>query len=200
MSLKQTPRRGAKTGGMERLIEAGQALLAQTGVEAINSNAVAERAGVTPPTFYHYFPNKHALLRALGERMLSAQSAAIRADTGRRVQTAADLRDICRDMLRESLRMSRAFTGGFELLVALRAIPDLRDVRLDHQERMAVLLVDYFVDQGLASDREGLMIRARLALHLGYAAVEMLFETDFANEPEVLDRTAEALAGILDLF
>jgi AcrR family transcriptional regulator len=200
MSLKQMTHRGAKTGGMERLIEAAQMLLAETGVGSINSNAVAERAGVTPPTFYHYFPNKHALLRALGERMLNAQSAAIRSDTGRRVQTAADLRDICRDMLRESLRMSRAFTGGFELLVALRAIPDLRDVRLDHQERVAVLLVDYFAEQGLASDRDALMVRARLALHLGYAAVEMLFETDFANEPEVLDRTAAALAGTLDLF
>lgn len=112
----------------------------------------------------------------------------------------ADLRDICRDMLSESLRMSRAFTGGFELLVALRAIPELRDIRLRHQERMAVLLVDYFAEQGLTEDRDALSIRAGLALHLGYAAVEMLFETGFANEAVVLDRTAEALAGVLDLF
>lgn len=200
MSPKQKARPGAKTRGVERLVEAAQGLLADKGVEGLNSNAVADRAGLTPPTFYHYFPNKHALLRELGERMLSAQSAAIRTDTGRRVQTPADLRDICRDMLSESLRMSRAFTGGFELLVALRAIPELRDVRLRHQERMAVLLVDYFAEQGLAKDREGLMIRAGLALHLGYAAVEMLFETDFANEAEVLDRTAAALAAVLDLF
>jgi AcrR family transcriptional regulator len=200
MSSKQKARSGAKTSGVERLVEAAQALLAETGVEGVNSNAVVVRAGLTPPTFYHYFPNKHALLRELGERMLSAQSAAIRTDTGRRVRTAADLRDICRDMLSESLRMSRAFTGGFELLVALRAIPELRDVRLRHQERMAALLVDYFAEQGLAGDREGLMIRAGLALHLGYAAVEMLFETDFANEAMVLDRTAEALASTLALF
>jgi len=200
MSLKQTTRRSAKANGIERLIEAAKLLLAETGVEGVNSNAVAERAGLTPPTFYHYFPNKHALLRELGQRMLSAQSAAIRIDTGRRVQHAADLRDICRDMLRESLQMSRAFKGGFELLVALRAIPELRDVRLHHQERMATLLVDYFAEQGLAKDRYALMIRARLALHLGYASIEMLFETDFANEAEVLDRTAAALAGTLDLF
>ncbi len=202
MSSKQTERSGAKTRGIERLVEAAQALLAETGVEGVNSNAVVVRAGVTPPTFYHYFPNKHALLRELGERMLSAQSAALRTDTGRRVRTPADLRDICRDMLSESLRMSRAFTGGYELLVALRAIPELRDVRLRHQERMAVLLVDYFMEQGLADhgDRAALLVRAGLALHLGYAAVEMLFETGFANEAEVLDRTAEALAGALDLF
>jgi AcrR family transcriptional regulator len=189
-----------KASGIERLIEAAQSLLAETGVEGVNSNAVAQRAGLTPPTFYHYFPNKHALLRELGQRMLSAQSAAIRTDTGRRVRNAGDLRDICRDMLRESLRMSRAFEGSFELLVALRAIPELRDVRLHHQERMAVLLVDYFAGQGLAKDRDALMIRARLALHLGYAAIEMLFETGFANEAEVLDRTAAALADMLDLF
>lgn len=200
MSPKQKARSGAKTSGVERLVEAAQAILAEAGVEGVNSNAVVVRAGLTPPTFYHYFPNKHALLRELGERMLSAQSAAIRTDTGRRVETAADLRDICRDMLSESLRMSRAFTGGFELLVALRAIPELRDIRLRHQERMAVLLVDYFAEQGLAKDRDALSVRAGLALHLGYAAVEMLFETDFANETVVLDRTAEALAGVLDLF
>ena len=200
MSSKQKARPGAKTSGVERLVEAAQAILAEAGVEGVNSNAVVVRAGLTPPTFYHYFPNKHALLRELGERMLSAQSAAIRTDTGRRVETAADLRDICRDMLSESLRMSRAFTGGFELLVALRALPELRDIRLRHQERMAVLLVDYFAEQGLTEDRDALSIRAGLALHLGYAAVEMLFETGFANEAVVLDRTAEALAGVLDLF
>ncbi len=174
--------------------------MAESGVAAINSNAVAERAGVTPPTFYHYFANKHALLRELGERMLSAQSAAIRRDTGRAVGTAADLHRICLDMLRESARMSRAFVGGFELLVALRAIPELRDVRLRHQEGMATLLVDYFAAQGLAPDTAALAIRARLALHLGYAAVEMLFETDFADEAEVLNRTAAAIVGILGLF
>lgn len=200
MSSKQKARPGAKPSGIERLVTAAQALLAETGVEGVNSNAVAERAGLTPPTFYHYFPNKHALLRELGERMLSAQSTAIRTDTGRRVRTPDDLRAICRDMLSELLRMSRAFTGGFELLVALRAIPELRDVRLRHQERMAVLLVDYFAEQGLASDGETLRVRAGLALHLGYAAVEMLFETDFAGEAEVLDRTATALAAVLDLF
>jgi AcrR family transcriptional regulator len=200
MSSKPKARSAAKPSGVERLVEAAQALLAEKGLEGLNSNAVAERAGLTPPTFYHYFPNKHALLRDLGERMLSAQSTAIRTDTGRRVQTPADLRDICRDMLGASLAMSRAFTGGFELLVALRAIPELRDVRLRHQERMAVLLVGYFAEQGLAPDEAALRGRARLALHLGYAAVEMLFETDFANEAEVLDRTAEALAAVLDLF
>lgn len=200
MALKETSRGGAKAAGVERLVAAAQALLAEGGVAAVNSNAVAERAGVTPPTFYHYFPNKHALLRELGERMLSAQSAAIRSDTGRRIRNAADLRAVCLDMLQASARMSRAFTGGFELLVALRAVPELRDVRLKHQERMAALLVGYFAGQGLAKDEAALMVRARLALHLGYAAVEMLFETGFADEAAILDRTAGALADILGLF
>ena len=108
MSSKQKAER--KPSGIERLVAAAQALLAEAGLEGVNSNAVAERAGLTPPAFYHYFPNKHALLRELGERMLSAQSTAIRTDTGRRVRTPADLRDICRDMLSESLRLQLAGT------------------------------------------------------------------------------------------
>ncbi len=62
-----------KTNARERLIGAAQDILAEEGLAAFTSNAVVDRAGVTPPTFYHYFENKQALLRELGERMMLAQ-------------------------------------------------------------------------------------------------------------------------------
>ena len=66
----------------EALLEAAQNILADQGLEALNSNAIVEKAGVTPPTFYHYFSNKHAVLRELGVRMMDAQNEVLRADTG----------------------------------------------------------------------------------------------------------------------
>ncbi len=47
MGPEQRARRGAKTSGIERLIEAAQALLTDPGLEGVNSSAVAE--GVWTP-------------------------------------------------------------------------------------------------------------------------------------------------------
>ena len=62
-----------KISTKDKLIAAAQDLLADKGLAAFNSNAIVERAGVTPPTFYHYFANKQALLRELGERLMLAK-------------------------------------------------------------------------------------------------------------------------------
>jgi AcrR family transcriptional regulator len=43
--------------------------LAERGYEGVNTNAVAERAGVRPPAVYRYFPNKFALYEALAQKL-----------------------------------------------------------------------------------------------------------------------------------
>ncbi|MCH8490106.1 MAG: TetR/AcrR family transcriptional regulator [Oceanicaulis sp.] len=184
----------------ERLLLAAQDILAESGLEALNSNAIVERAGVTPPSFYHYFRNKHAVLRELGARMMLAQSEALRADTGLRITTQADLHAASLRMLRESFKVTRAFRGGYALLVSLRAIPELRDVRLESHADMSVLVAEYLKGQGLSDDFDELVVRSRLALELAYAAIEMLFETDFANQDAVLSYTADGLVKVYGLF
>jgi len=184
----------------ERLLLAAQDIMAESGLEALNSNAIVERAGVTPPSFYHYFQNKHAVLRELGTRMMLAQSEALRADTGLRITTEADLHAASLRMLRESFKVTRAFRGGYALLVSLRAIPELRDVRLESHADMSVLVAEYLKGQGLSDDFDDLVVRSRLALELAYAAIEMLFETDFANQDAVLSYTADGLVKVYGLF
>lgn len=185
---------------IDRLISAAQGILSESGIEALNSNAIVERAGLTPPTFYHYFPNKHALLRELGILMMQAQSEVIRADTGLSVSDEADLRKFTGHTLREALRMTREFEGGYALLISLRALPELRDVRNDYQEEMADLLVAYFDDQGLCTDAADMKVRAQLSLSMAYAAIEMMFETEFSNEEQIMDLTADAIVRIYDMF
>jgi AcrR family transcriptional regulator len=196
--VSRSPRAKRKT--IEVLLEAAQDILAESGLEALNSNAISERAGVTPPTFYHYFPNKHALLSNLGTQMMLAQSEVLRADTGLQIKTEADLHAACLRSVRQSFKTTREFRGGYALLVLLRALPELRPIRLNSHAEMSVLLANYFIEQGLGSDIEGLTIRARLGLEMSYAAIEMLFETDFANEEIVLERSAAAITRIYDFF
>lgn len=186
--------------GRERLLTAAQHILSTDGLVGLNSNAVVGRAGVTPPTFYHYYKNKHALLRELGERMMAEQGEVLRADTGLQINSADDLYAASLNSVAHSLRATREFTGGYALLVSLRALPELRDVRLKSHQDMAELLADYFIEQGFNLSRDDLIVRARLGIEFGYAAIELLFETDFTNEQQVLERTARSIVAIYDAF
>ena len=62
----------------DRLLVAGLALFAQRGCEGVNSNSIAQAAGLGIGTFYLHFANKYALLRALQSRTLSALQRARR--------------------------------------------------------------------------------------------------------------------------
>lgn len=46
----------------KNIVDTATAIIVERGVRALNTNLVAERAGVNVGTVYHYFPNKSAIL------------------------------------------------------------------------------------------------------------------------------------------
>jgi AcrR family transcriptional regulator len=54
-----------------RLLECALALFSARGYDAVGIQEVVDAAGVTKPTLYHYFQNKHGLLTALLEKNFS---------------------------------------------------------------------------------------------------------------------------------
>jgi AcrR family transcriptional regulator len=66
------PRRAPSQPRSERmvatLLEAAAQVLETKGLEGFNTNAVAERAGVSVGSLYQYFPGKDALTIALMQR------------------------------------------------------------------------------------------------------------------------------------
>ncbi|MFO1080421.1 MAG: TetR/AcrR family transcriptional regulator [Reyranellaceae bacterium] len=64
---------------VESIVEAAARILESGGLAALNTNAVAERAGLSVGSLYQYFPSKDALVAALSRReraMLMAEIVA----------------------------------------------------------------------------------------------------------------------------
>ncbi len=72
-----TQRRAVET--CAAIVEATARILEDKGQDALNTNRIAERAGVSVGTLYQYFPNKHAILVALIRRERAALMAELRA-------------------------------------------------------------------------------------------------------------------------
>ncbi|MFH5960663.1 TetR/AcrR family transcriptional regulator, partial [Clostridium perfringens] len=61
----------------ERLLDVAGVLLGEVGIERISTNLICERAGLTPPALYRYFPNKYAVLEGLGQRLMERQDTVL---------------------------------------------------------------------------------------------------------------------------
>jgi AcrR family transcriptional regulator len=53
---------------VEAILDAAESVFGEIGVEAGTTNAIAERAGSSVGSLYHFFPNKAAILEALAAR------------------------------------------------------------------------------------------------------------------------------------
>lgn len=53
------------------MIEAAARLLAESGYEALTTNRIAERAGVSIGTLYEFFPDKETIVAVLAERQMA---------------------------------------------------------------------------------------------------------------------------------
>ena len=67
---RRTPKQERGQDRVDALLNAAAALLAEGGIEALTTNAVAARAETHIGSLYHFFPNKEAILQALSARYL----------------------------------------------------------------------------------------------------------------------------------
>lgn len=74
---RRAPRQARALEKVELILEAAIRLLERDGLEALNTNTLAETAGISIGTLYQYFPDKHAVLSALADREMAGLSARV---------------------------------------------------------------------------------------------------------------------------
>lgn len=62
---------------VERIITAAHSVLVRQGYEGASTNRIAAEAGISPGSFYQYFPDKHAVLDVVIERYAGQMRARI---------------------------------------------------------------------------------------------------------------------------
>lgn len=65
---RKLPRQARSRALVDAILDAAARILAQQEREALNTNLVAEKAGVSIGSLYQYFPNRDAIIAAVAER------------------------------------------------------------------------------------------------------------------------------------
>lgn len=181
-----------------RLLDVAGGLLAEVGLERISTNMIAARAGLTPPALYRYFDDKYAVIEALGRRLMERQNAVLERWIARHAPGGiVGMADHIGDLLAENAAVTRAEPGAVWILRALHASPQLVHVRLESHRHVTDRLADACAPHLADIERKILWSRLRLAVELGFAADEMLYEEDRVSAGSVLAEVAAMLRSAL---
>jgi AcrR family transcriptional regulator len=154
------------------LLEATEIVLADKGFAATTTNHIAEAAGVSIGTLYHYFPSKESLVEAVVHRMWARElavleahaaelaagplDAAVRAIVGDLVAVMAARRELYRRWYAEASHLGRLDEG---LEITARAVVALETVfagrAAELRPRNLAFAADLVVKMVLAMVRTG---------------------------------------------
>lgn len=204
LDAKLKPQQERAHSTYDAILEAAGELLAEVGVERLSTNLVCKRAGLTPPALYRYFPNKYALLKELGARLMAVQDAAVFAwqDRLRRKRPASVEEDAetRRQIQSQVNALTRAFPGGGWVMRALRAVPTLSAVRIQSRETVAERDFETLAKRFPDVDRKVLRIAATLAVEVMYAATELVMDQPELDADIITEEISYMTALYVDSF
>ncbi len=134
--LRVAPKQARARETVRHILDTAALLLEEVGVDAFNTNLLAERAGVRVRTVYRYFPNKTAVILALAEQSFAEWDAWAESELAH-VGKDGDWRAAMEASTRELIRLVRELPGQAAIRRAMRAIPELYALDQQDNERLA---------------------------------------------------------------
>ena len=177
------------------ILDASTQIIVERGVQGLNTNLVAERAGVNIGTVYHYFPDKTAIMVELYRTDLARRLGHL-TEKLRELSSTPDLDQWTRDIFALALELRHEHPATQHLRRAFRAVPEL--VELDRRETED--LVDFFASRLrmrftlLSADRA--RAAARLLIEFTSVILDISHDSDQAAN-DFIDEGIVALRSYL---
>lgn len=187
LDRKRAPTQTRALETCERILDAAANLLGEVGIERLSTNLICERAGLSPPALYRYYPNKYAVLAELGVRLMMSQNDLLEqwAAPATLRLPAAKFEARIRQLFLDTLEITRKAIAGEWITRALRAVPSLAPVRLESHEHVTGLLVAAFALAYPQVPQARVRLVSRLAIEVMYSAQELLVDDATLDAVEV---------------
>ncbi len=152
----------------QQILDATARLLDEVGFDDLTTILIAKDLGISVGALYHYFPNKHAILYALGERWLDRMTEALEATERLDIESMSlETFTACQiDLMLDVYKEQKAI---LPLAQALWAIPELRELDAQHDFVVISHFIRMYRRLGFEQDEEELGRIARLHLEASHA-------------------------------
>lgn len=201
--MKIAPRQRRARVTIESILDATSNLLVEQGVENLSTNMICDRAGLTPPALYRYFPNKYAVLKELAVRLKNHQheifkewlvqggTALIKTDNKlNRDAVVSSIYEI------QSAIYSATKDNPANLWIGriIRTQPAMAELHAESRAHAWELLQQHLGNQSFNAPFDTVFNAARVALDLVYSSIELAVE-DESLDPDLVFNSVAHMIG-----
>lgn len=177
---QRTPTQQRSIQRRQEILRTTAALLERVGFDDLTTILIAKELKISVGSLYHYFPNKQAILYALGEHWLEEQTRVLE-EIARHDLESLDIPGFIEFAFPRMLKVYREQRGLMPLVQAMWAVPELCDLDDRHDDLVISHLEQMFQRIGLPHAKPERERRARLLLELIHALFLSIVEQSQAK-------------------
>lgn len=189
----RTPQQGRSRKRVNQILDAARQIIAEKGSAAVTITEIAEIAGVTPGSMYQYFPNKLAIINALGTHYLEEFSRKLEAEIEILPQTAEEMAVAFETLIEADYQMSRNDPAMRDIWLGNATNWSLMEIFNAESHRNVAILVQAARPLVRPSERDGLETAITLMFHFADTAIRVALGKDEAEGRPVIERAKAML-------
>lgn len=170
---------------VEAILDAAESVIGEVGLEAATTNAIAERAGASVGSVYHFFRNKDAIVDALLERYLE-QVLAVMQSSRRLAEPWVPLEELFEGMVAAFLALDETQPAYFAVCRATSTVTGGRaDVALEMNRHMEAMVVELLRTRNPGMPVEDAHVHAALSVTAVHAVLDHLQSLPIESRPPI---------------
>ncbi len=195
--MKIAPRQRRARVTIEAILDATTELLVEHGVENLSTNMICEKAGLTPPALYRYFPNKYAVLKELAVRLKNMQidlfSQWLEKDGPMLVKEGghgkpAPIAEAIYQLEMAIYSAMKESPANIWIARLVRTQPAMTELRSEWRARSLMQLKEYLGLHTFYASLEEVFVCASVTVEFIHSTIEMVAENEALN-PQMTFRT-----------
>lgn len=191
---RSAPVQARSIATVARILDTAAVLLDEVGVDGFTTNLLAARSGERVRTIYRYYPNKHAVVAAVAERLAAAESAHVLGFAAV-ADPALAPREVIDRVLHGYLEGARAQPGFAAIRKAMRAVPALMAIERAANDALVLELARALGARGL-----GPPARLTAIAVVVVESVAAVLDRALSSTPAASKRLLAELATMLERY
>ena len=156
---------------VDQILDAARQVIALRGAAGVTITEIAEVAGITPGSMYQYFPNKAAIIDALGTRYLDSFTQRLETEIATTPQTPDDMAAAFEALIETDYQSSLADPAMRDIWLGLATNKTLLAIASTESRRNIAVLTEAAHPLVRAAERDGLAVSITLMFHFADGAI-----------------------------
>jgi AcrR family transcriptional regulator len=192
LQRRRAPRQKRSQKRIDEILEATVRLLARVGLDDLTTILIARELGISVGSVYHYFPNKFAILYAVGERWLKEMTTVLEMVENWNLDKMG-IEGFVDRYCEEMLKTYRLQIAVLPLVQAMVTMPELRKLDELHDEEIIRCLTKSCHRLGIRKKDDELNRIGCLVLEISHAVFMVIVKQNKQRGSQTLTDLKEML-------